>query len=441
MTLYLISSQSHIPCTKEEVEFLEVLYMVGTLIGLPVTIYLVNRIGRKYSLVLGCIVSLVGWIVVATANNLLYIQISRLLFGTMGNIAFVAAPMYITEIADDEIRGFLSSTIYLMMLVGLVVVYSVGPYTPFIVVPIIAIVLLVFDLGILVLVPESPYYLALRNKSKKAKKSLQYFRPKRNINREFENIVASIRNEEEVKTGIKDLLLAKSNLKAVIITTVLNFGQHMAAISVVLMNIHIILQNAGTVYIDNSVAAIIFSMIMLVSSSIASLQLEKYGRRPLLITSSLLTAICLVALAIYFNLQSSGYNVDCIRWIPIAFIMIYAFSFKLGLGIVPIVITAEVFPPNIKAAGISFGEIMYALGATVSLEMYTRLSKAYGLHAPLYLFSMTSLMMSFFTIFYIPETKGRTLEEIQILLGGKEFSNNNDEEEQENVSLKEKQVV
>jgi len=81
-----------------------------------------------------------------------------------GDMSFVAAPMYIAEIADSKVRGFLSSIIYIMMLIGLVLVYCLGPFTPFYVIPIVGIVISSAQLAIFSFQPASPYYLLYKNR-------------------------------------------------------------------------------------------------------------------------------------------------------------------------------------------------------------------------------------------------------------------------------------
>lgn len=442
MTLYLISPQSHIQCTKHEAEFLEVLLMIGSFVGLPVTIYLVNKIGRKNSLILAALVDLLGWIVIGVADKLIYIQITRVFFGMAGNMSFVAGPMYIAEIADHKIRGFLSSIIYIMMLVGFIIIYCVGPYTPFYTAPIIAVLLMIIDLGIFFFMPESPYYLFFKNKYEAAKKSLQYFRPGKDISKELEDITSAVERQKTEKGRLQDLILVKNNRRALVVVCMLNFGQHIGAISVILMNVHVILESAGSIYIDTSIAAIIFSVIMLISASYASFKVDKYGRKALLIISSILTGFCLLTMAIYFNLKLTGYDVQNVSWIPIVSIMIYAAAFKFGLGIVPIIVIAEVFSAKIKAIGMTFSDGIYVIAATVSVEVYTRLSDNFGIHVPFYVFSFGSFFMTLFTIFYIPETKGKTLEEIQMLLKGKRFLEEYKlKEQRENDILLKEQVV
>ncbi|CAG9817087.1 unnamed protein product [Phaedon cochleariae] len=353
---YLISNSSHLATTKYEAEWLETDLMLGSFCGLPTTIYLVDKIGRKRSLLLATCCSLFGWIVIAVANKMVYIHVVRFLFGMSANMSFVAAPMYIAEIADSKIRGLLSSIVYLMMLVGFVIVYSVGPFLPFYVTSVVGCIVLITELSIFSFMPESPYYLLFKNKPELARRSLEYFRPNCNVTIELEDITEAIERQKTERGRIMDIILVKSNRKAIIIMTILNGGQHLVAISVILMNLHMILESAGSIYMDSSHAAILFSVIMVISAQIAALQVDKYGRKALLLISTVLTGFCLLAIAIYFHLKIAGYDVRGVSWIPIVAVMVYAATFKLGLGIVPIVITAEIFPAKMKAIGMTVSD-------------------------------------------------------------------------------------
>lgn len=337
-------------------------------------------------------------------------------------MSFVAAPMYIAEVADHKIRGFLSSIIYLMMLVGFIIVYSVGPYLPFIVSPIVGGCIILVGLIIFSFMPESPYYLIFNNKFEEAKRSLTYFRPGKDIDQELQEIMKAVQRQKTERGRIQDIVLVKSNRKAIIIMSILNLSQHICAISVILMNLHSILEAAGSIYIESPLAAILFSIIMLISAQSASFLVDKYGRKALLVVSTVLTGFCLLTLAIYFNLKLDGYDVTGASWIPIVSVMIYAATFKVGLGIVPIIITAEIFSAKMKALGMTIADAMYVIGAIISIQIYQWLSEAGGIHVPFYIFACGSFTVCLFIIFYIPETKGKTLEEIQLLLKGKSYT-------------------
>lgn len=421
MIPYLLSEESHIKTTKTEAESLETVFMVGTLVGLPLTIYLVNAIGRKRSLLLAALMSLLGWITIAIAGKIIYIFIARFFFGITANMAFVAAPMYVAEIADQKIRGFLSSIIYLMMLFGFLIIYCVGPYLPYYVAPVIAGVVLVTELICFATVPESPYYYIYVNKPDKAKESLQYFRQNKNTDVELEEISQAVKRQKAEGATLKDLFCVKSNRKAIIIMSILDMGQHLCAFSVMIMNLHLILDAADSIYLDSNVAGIIFALIMLISAQVASLQVDKYGRKILLLVSTILTGICLLVLAIFFNLKLTGYDVTDVSWIPIVSVMVYACTFKIGLGIVPIVMTAEIFSTNMKALGMTISDAMYVIGSIISIQLYQWLSNFYGIYLPFYIFAASAFLIGIFSYIYIPETKGKTLEEIQFILKEEEY--------------------
>ncbi|XP_050310238.1 facilitated trehalose transporter Tret1-like isoform X2 [Anthonomus grandis grandis] len=418
MVPYLLSNETHIQTTEEQAEWLETTSLVGAFCGLPFTIYFVDKIGRKKSLLLAAVVVLLNWLAIGLGDRIEYIFVARFFAGMAGDMSFVAAPMYIAEIADSKIRGFLSSIIYIMMLLGLILVYILGPYAPFYAIPVAGAILASVQLLIFTFQPESPYYLIYKNKPEKAKESLRRLRaPGADLDKEMKEISAGIERQKKEKGRPQDLFLVRSNRKAIFIMAVLNVGQHMACISVMYMNLHPILNAAGSIYLDNNITAIVFAIIMLLASLFSSCTIDKFGRKKILIVSSTLSTICLLALSVYFHLQYLGYDVTGVSWIPIASVLVYAAAFKYGLGLVPIVITAEIFPAKMKAIGMTVADVMFVIGGILSIQCYQILHE-FGMHVPFYLFSLCALLVSLYCGLCIPETKGKSLEEIQLMLKG-----------------------
>lgn len=430
----LQSDDTPIRISKTDESWLETMYLIGGIAGLPVTIYLVDKIGRKNSTIVSSCTSLLSWILIALAPNVACLYVARFLSGLAGDMAFVATPMYVAEIADQKIRGLLSSLIYLMMLFGILLIYLIAPFTPFYVPSIVGSLLLITQLASFSFMPKSPYYLLSKNKVDSARKALDRLRTTKNNEAELEDISRAIERQKKEKGRPQDLLLVKSNRKALIVMTVLNAAQHFCGISVMLMNMHSILTEAGSVYLKSTTTAIIFSVCMLTAATFSSFFVDKYGRKFLLITSSSLTGICLLVLAIYFNLKTVGYDVRSVSWIPIACVMAYAAVFKIGLGMVPIVISAELFSNRVKAMGMTIADAMYLIFGLLSIELYKGLSESYGYHVPFYLFSALSLVTTVFTIVIVPETKGKTLEEIQMLLKGEKPVCSNDDDATDNLT-------
>lgn len=413
----LQSKDSPVPIEESDIVWLESIYMIGGFCGLPITIYIVDKLGRKKSILLAAFANLIHWVLISTATNIELIYVGRFLTGVAGDVAFVSAPMFIAEIADQKIRGFLSSTIYIMMLIGILVVYSVAPFVSIPVSSGVGAAFLLIQMSVLPFIPETPYYNLIEGKEEKARQSLMWFRGTEHIDKELQEIKSAVERQKLEKGRPKDLFIVDSNRKAVIIMTVVNSAQHFSGISVILMNLHTILDDAAGI-IDSKTAAIIFAVVMLIFATIAATVVDKFGRKILLVASSLVTGASLALLAIYFTIKANGTDITSVNWIPIVAVMIYAGAFKMGLGIVPAVLTAELFPTKVKAMGMTISDAVYVLFAAISIYVYQFLIHVTDIYVPFYIFSVSTIATALFAIFYIPETKGRTLEEIQMILKG-----------------------
>lgn len=418
MIPYFLSNETHIVMTLDQAEWMETINMLGAAAGLPFTILGVDYLGRKTSMIISAIFGCICWILLLVSTNLYVIYFARFLAGMAGDMCFVAAPMYIAEIAVPKIRGFLASLIYLQMLLGIVIIYTTGSLLPYYVPPIIGIVLTSCQFILFPFMPESPYYYVYKNKEEKAKTALLRLRSDPDIDKEITEIKQAVERQKTEKGRPQDLILIRSNRIALFIMFILNGSQHFIGISVILMNLHVILNEAGSIYIEPASAAIIFSVIMLVSAGIASLIMDKFGRKFLLVISESLTGVALLVMTIYFHLKHLEFDVIYVSWIPAACVMFYAATFKIGLGLVPIVVTAEIFPTTIKAIGMTIADCVYVVAAVISINIYSVMFKSFGIYAPFYLFTSCSFLMVIFTIFWIPETKGKTLDEIQLMLKG-----------------------
>lgn len=404
--------------TEAHVAWLESCLMLGDLAGLPITIFFVDRIGRKYSIIFSAAIGIVCWLMIALTSRVEVLLTARFLAGIIADVAFVASPMYIAEVADQKLRGFLAGMTYLMMLVGLALVYIVAPFVTVFTSSMVGIGILVVHIATFIFMPQSPYFLLMKNKKEKAFKNLQWFRNNKHVEKEMEEIAAAVERQQSERGRPQDLLLVKSNRKAMIIMSVLNGAQHFTGISVILMNVHSILLEAGSTYIDSDWAGIIFGLLMIVAATTALSFVDRSGRKILLTASSFLTGISLAVIAVYFVLKNSGYDTSSYSWVPVASIMAYAIVFKSGLGIVPSILASELYPTSVKAMGITIADSTYVIFSTASIYMYQGLVRSYGIHVPFFVFAVCTVLVAVFCHFYIPETKGKTLEEIQFILKG-----------------------
>ncbi|XP_018327902.1 facilitated trehalose transporter Tret1 [Agrilus planipennis] len=407
-----------IAITHEDIVWLENAYMLGGLAGLGVTIFIVDKFGRKMSILMAAVLHLIAWVLIPVASTVGVLFAAKFIAGLAGDVGFVAAPMYIGEIADKRIRGFLGSMIVIMMMLGILIIYVVAPYVSLAISSSVGAAIVTFQLMTFSFMPESPYYLIVKGKHRKALQSLQRLRARDDVHKELEEIRLAVERQQSEKGRPIDLLKIKSNRKALLIVTSLNAFQHFSSISIMLMNVHSIL---GDGYFSANTSAIIVSVIMLVACMAGSLIVDRFGRKVLLISSSVLTGISLFILSTYFAVENAGMEVTEFNWIPLASVLLYSVAFKCGLGMVPLVSTGELFPTSVKAMGMTLSDAFYVIFAIISINIYQGLTDLYGKHVPFYIFAASCFLAALFVYFYIPETKGKTLEEIQFILKGESF--------------------
>ncbi|XP_044757256.1 sugar transporter ERD6-like [Coccinella septempunctata] len=416
----LEKDDSPVKVTETDEPWLESILLFAGLVGLPITTYLVDKIGRKQSTLAAACTCVVGWTLIAIADNIFYLYIARFMMGIAADMAFISSPMYIAEISHKSIRGYLSAIIYVMSYIGTVLIYTIGPYVDFTVPSVVAIVFLVTQIIVLPFMPDSPYFLIKKGKTESARISLKRLRATEDVDEELNEILTFIELEKRKEKGkISDLFTEPSVRRAIIIMTVLNGGQHLAGYTAIGMNVNAILSFAKYKYFEDETATIIFGSLMLVGSVVATLLVDKFGRKTLLIISTVLTGAALTTIGIFFFLQDD-HDLTSVSWILVVALMSYAITFKLGLGVVPIVLTAELFPVRVKAYGMACADGVYVLFGSLSVWIYDILRKdAGGMFMPFFFFAGCCFIVCIFVSFFIPETKGKSLEEVQNILKAK----------------------
>ncbi|KAG5880032.1 hypothetical protein JTB14_034841 [Gonioctena quinquepunctata] len=419
---YFTSEKSHIRMTLGEVQMMETLLLFGSIIALPFTIYSVNKFGRKKSLILASAIFITCWMVIIVAPQVGYIYAARTFQGVGINLALSAVPMYVGEIAQTKYRGSLASMTFLMIITGYILVYSIVPFAPYYAASVVAIAILLAQILLFSFMPETPYYLIIKNRLIEAEKSLAFFRGESDVSDEFKKIVNAIEDERtEKEAALKAIFQVPSHRKAFIIVIIVTIAQPLAGHEIILMNLHEILNEGGPTYIESTSAAIIFAALAIVAALASTAMVDKLGRKTLLLASAVLTGISLTVLAIYFNLMYVGQNVSSVSWIPTVSVMAYALFDKVGLGIVPMVYATEIFAPKVKSLGITLSNGFYVTTSIISLQLFFHLKEMFGMHVPFYAIAGWTFLTSLYIIFYVPETKGRSLEEIQRILRGEKF--------------------
>nr|XP_015838643.1 PREDICTED: facilitated trehalose transporter Tret1 [Tribolium castaneum] len=410
----LESKTSPIKITSDDATWLQTIFLLAGPLILFVTPISVDKIGRHKTILIVACISILGWILIGVATRIEILYCARFLFGMTTNIIFTTVPMYTSEIAAKEIRGLLNGIVYVFFYLGFILIDSIAPSSPFYVPSIVAAGILLLHILTFITMPESPYFLVRQRRYECAMKCLQRLRSK-NCDTELEEIRKCMAAAHR-KSSIREYISKKSTLKAFLCTTLLFVEQQTCGLAVILMNLYTILEKAGSIYLDSNTTQILFAFLMLVSMFVACLMIDKFGRKNLLVVSGVLTGANLIGLAVYFHLKSLEFRVDCLSWLPLMFVMFYAVTFNIGFGLVPKILVSELFSIRVKAVGMSIGAGTSELAASLSIIFYKYVTQFYEMHFVFYFFGASAFVTVLLTIFVIPETKGKSLEEIQGML-------------------------
>ncbi|CAH1111078.1 unnamed protein product [Psylliodes chrysocephalus] len=382
-----------------------------------------SAIGRKNTLLFLSCGMLLSLVIVSLARHV-YVYSAALcfLFICVAGV-YVALPLYLSEISEDHNRGRIVSIMGVLMPLGNLYGYLLGPifsvpiYTMFLALPLVIQLILVA-----LFLPESPVFLVTKNQSTAALLSLIKLRGNKNaieIDDDLKNIENSLKDTQETlkKNGLLDLFRSRSVRRALVISLVINMTQQLSGVISILKFLGPVFNEVSENFSGNNVA-ILVGTVKFVSFFICSMVVEKVGRRPLLLASSLGSGISLLLIGLFFFLKHrTSILTSSITWLPILFVVIFNFMYALGVGTLSITVMNEVFPTSIKAIGsASVFTLCYLLGAS-QVFLFPIITENYGVHVCIWSFSFCCFLGFFSMLVLLPETKGKSFLEIEELLG------------------------
>jgi len=260
-------------------------------------------------------------------------------------------------------------------------------------------------LGMLIC-PETPRWLGSKGRWDEAKAVIEHIK-----GRELEQELADIRrslSEEQQQIGVRELFT--SRLRGPLIVGVgLAIFQQFVGINTVIYYAPTIFERAGVGSTSNAILATsVVGIVNMLSTIAAILLVDRLGRRPLLLGGSLLMAVALVILGIIFS-----HNGGHIAGLTLATLIVYIIAFALSFGPVFWLMSAEIFPTRVRAAGASISSFAnWTANLFVSVTFLTLIG-ALGALTTFWLYACFGVLAFLFSLRLVPETKGKSLEYIE----------------------------
>lgn len=392
---------------------------IGAMIMCFLTGFICDLIGRKWGCLVQTIPFTIGWALIIWSSNLGMIFAGRFLTGLASGAFCVAAPLYANEISEKNIRGTLGTFFQLLLVVGILITYIGGAYQSSRDLSILCLVIPLIFAVIFFFQPETPVYYVKKNKESEALASLKRLRGSDyNCENELIEIKASLQNDTKNTVSLMDVLKTRAAKISLLICFSLMFFQQMSGVNAIIFYTGSIFKDAKS-SLSPSTATILVGVVQVVATFISSIIVDKFGRKILLLCSIIFMMLSGLTLGIFFSLQKGDTDVSGISLLPIVCVMVFIAAFSLGFGPIPWMISAEILPAEIKSVASSVAATSNWFLAFLITKFYSPVASSLGKDTTFYIFSGVCLVGTLFVFFVIPETKGKTMMEVQEMLNGK----------------------
>jgi sugar porter (SP) family MFS transporter len=400
--------------------------LIGCLVGALVAGALSDKFGRKKLLVLAALLFAVTSLGNAFAENFSIFVAWRMLGGVAIGLASNLSPMYIAEVAPAQIRGRLVSINQLTIVIGILLAQYInwflvrhlpaGATDEFIrnswfgqqgwrwMFGLTAVPSLLFFLGMF-LVPESPRWLAKNGKASDARDVLQKIGGGNYANAALADINSTLASEEIQQVRFTDLLEPKMR-KMLVLGVVLAVFQQWCGINVIFNYAEEIFRAAG--YDISSVLKNIAwtGSVNLAFTFVALGVVDKGGRRPLMLFGS-------AALAVIYFVMGWCYHGGVQGWPMLVLVLAAIGCYAMSLAPVTWVVISEIFPNRIRGAAMSVAVMSLWIACFLLTYTFPLLNATLGAAGTFWLYGAICVAGFVFIFFKLPETKGKTLEQIE----------------------------
>ena len=397
--------------TEFQTELAASALLIGCIAGAAVGGWFSDRYGRRRILMVSAVLFAVSALGAALPRNLIEFAVARILGGVAIGVASVLAPMYIAEVAPARLRGRLVSLNQMAIVTGILLAY----FTNWILsfqgdqswrwMFAVAAVPAFFFLIALFYVPESPRWLVEKGHNKEALRILARVNGQALAEAELAQIQAAVAEE----SGTWKELFQPGVRRALFIAIVLAVAQQWTGVNSVLFYGSIILQDkVGGHSASSAIGAnVLIGAINFLFTIVAIALIDRVGRKVLLIFSSTAMGLSLAGLALVFRMTPPP------PALVIALMLMCVASFAVGLGPGVWVVLSEIFPNKIRGRAMSIATLSLWVACTVLTMTFLSIATALGPTGAFLIYASVCAFTAWFVWRLTPETKNRTLEEIE----------------------------
>ncbi|XP_063994137.1 facilitated trehalose transporter Tret1-like isoform X2 [Diachasmimorpha longicaudata] len=403
--------------TSDEASWIASLLHLSRPIGSIVAAGVVHRFGAKNGMLMAGVPHVVAWSCFLIKESVPWIYGSRVSGGFAMGMYLSTFPLYIGEIGNENIRGALIGLVAQGQAIGYLLGNSLGAYLSMRHFAIIN-----FGLSVMFIVsffsfPDSAYYLVKRHRVEEAEKSLKWYNRRGDVGAELAAVKEYI-GQPQTMTFRESFrrLSTPVNRKTLGIVICVYLFMQLSGIYTIAPYLEILLTTLEIDVVAPSVVVILVSVVAVVGGLMAIYTNDHFGRRTMLAVSTAGVSVAFVMIGVNYLLMRRGYDISNFQWFIVAEFMIFIFFLNIGLTNIPSCLLSELFSPELKEIGSCIANVVCSVSAFVATKRFQPLLDSTSEEFVFFLHSFLVFLMFVYTLAVVPETKGKTLQEIQSML-------------------------
>ncbi|SEP47484.1 sugar porter family MFS transporter [Amycolatopsis saalfeldensis] len=395
---------------------------VGAIVGALFSSRLNEKLGRRRTIMVAAVIVIVGTVAASVSPTFALLIISRLVIGVGIGFSSSTVPTYLSELAPARLRGAMGALnqifIVLGILIAFLVSYGLGPSGNWRLMFAGAVVPAVILLVGLIFLPETPRWLLAKGQEDAARSVLiSSHGSSVNVDEEIGTIREVIRlDTESAKTRFRDLVTPMVR-PMLVVGLLLAIGQQFSGVNAVNAYFPTMLIGLGFATQAALLSGVLLGVTKFLFTAWVVFVVDRWGRKPLLLIGNVIMVITLIAagLVVYLVHDTSTKGI-----LMLVAMVLYLVGYELGWGAVVWVMMAEVFPLKVRAAGMGISSVVLWAATGIISAIFPIIADpgALGIGGSMFLFAGINVVLFGLTKWLVPETKGRTLEQIELDLRG-----------------------
>lgn len=387
--------------------------LIGAVIGAATNGILADIFGRKKIIIATAVIFIIGSILCAFAPNILVLIVSRIFIGFAVGIVNFVVPLYLSEISPKALRGTLVSLyqwaitagILFSYIINSVFAHAVYNWRWMLFAGVVPSLVLLIGMSFM---QDTPRWLVSKNRNEEAKKVFNKIEPEINADTEIEEIKQTLnKSSKNEKFTFK-----KWMIMPFVVGIGIMFAQICTGINTIIYYAPTIFKSAG---FDSNITAIYatagIGIINFLMTIVAIYFTDRLGRKPLLYFG--LTGVMLSLFALGFSFEFANTLGEYQKWVAVGSLVAYIICFAMSLGPVGWILVSEVFPLKIRGISMSICTVSnFAFNFFVVASFPVLLHRIGGAWT-FWIFGFVSILCIIFVYFFVPETKGISLEKIE----------------------------